>query len=172
MSMTKYLIIIIGIIVIGVCILAKVDKWGSEGENEQQAITGDYKLVAKYDPLHLNIYIRTDTATTNKFPDYIISEGDKPMYYREATSNGFAITYAEKGLDVLDTYCDKNGTVLRRVMTSYYDNSPYHRYVYVDKNGDGLFDMFILYGKDGQRMEELTRSNLYWMSVWPTSGGQ
>jgi len=167
----KYGIVTIAfIITIGILVVIKIYKPALNGGSRQQPIAGNYKLVAKYEPLNLFIY--TYAASTNNIPDYIINEGDRPIFYRETTSNGFAITHDEKGLDVLVTDCDKNGKIIRRCMNSYYDNSSRLKYLYIDTNGDGLFDVFITYDKNGQRTKEFTQSNMLWIPVQQTNGNQ
>lgn len=154
----KYLIIIVAGFIVGLSLLNGCRM----GSNNQGAI-GNLKLVARYEPLHLHIY--ADTASTNRFPDYMVSEGDNPFFLRENTSNGFVTTYAEKGFDVLETDYDTNGNILRRFVHGRNDNSFRVRYIYADTNGDGLFDVFIVYNKNGEREATFTRSNYYWIPI-------
>lgn len=122
------------------------------------------KLVAKYKPLHLYVYV--DTTSTNAMPDYLISQGspDLPVVFRETTSsNTVETTYFENGYSVLATKRDENGQVLRRCM-NYDDDLGRQIYSYIDMNGDGLFDVFIKYGTNGEMTAGFVRSNLCWVA--------
>jgi hypothetical protein len=63
-------------------------------EGHQYIMGGDLKLVAKYKPLHLYIYV--DAAPTNKNPDYIILQGNEPLVFTESESNTVEIILCEK----------------------------------------------------------------------------
>lgn len=115
------------------------------------------KLVAKYEPLHLYIY--ADTATTNKRPDYLICQGNNDLIYRENTeSNTIETTHFEDGRQVLLTRRDQNGKILKRTVF-YIDDAWNLKYSYIDKNGNGLWDVFL----DEHRHMYYVRSNLCWI---------
>ena len=128
---------------------------GNDGDKHESPL--GLKLVAKYEPLHLYIY--ADTASTNKHPDFLICEGNDDVVYRENTeSNTMETTHFENGYAVLMTRRDKDGKVLRR-MASYHDDSGKMQYTYIDRNGDGLWDVF----SDDTRGRYYVRSNLCWV---------
>lgn len=114
-------------------------------------------LVATYKPL--NLYIYADINSTNRLPSYLVCEGNDDLVYRANTeSNTFEITHFEYGHQVLLTRRDKGGTILRRI-TSFDDDSSNVHYTYMDKNGDGLWDVFLDHGRN----MFYVRSNLCWI---------
>lgn len=127
-----------------------------KNQNEYPTPLG-LKLVAKYEPLHLYIY--ADTDSTNKYPDYLICEGNNDLLYREnVESNRIETTHFENGYSVLVTRRDMKGNISRR--TVFYQNSSGEtQYTYTDTNGDGLWDFFLDYTN---RMYYV-RSNLCWI---------
>ena len=129
------------------------------------------ELVAEYKPLHLYIY--ADTTSTNEFPEYAVFEGVKPVFHREnTTSNTVLITDFENGFATLTTERDENERVLKHEVFMF-DNlgapsihQPYNlKYIYVDDDGDGLFDKFIKFGTNVFTYTVYERSNLCWVPI-------
>ena len=113
-------------------------------------------LVAKYEPFQLYIY--ADTASTNKYPDYLVCEGNHNLIYREnAESNTVETTYFENGDQVL-MIRRKDKKLLER-MVSYHDDLGRVQYTYIDKDGDGLWQSFF----DQTKGLYYVRSNLCWV---------
>ncbi len=170
----KYWIIgIVAVIIIVILFFTKNDWYAITSANPPQIIPGTIdgaklKLVARYAPLHIYIYV--DTASTNRFPNYAVFQGYEPVVLRENTSsNTVETTYFENGLYVLRTESDDNGRILER-FAEMYDNDLTQRlsspiYSYIDTNGDGLWDYFLVYGKNGERTRVLVRSNFCWLPI-------
>jgi hypothetical protein len=176
----KYAIFgIVAIITIGILFLTKFNKPAITSANPPEIIPGTIdgtklKLVAKYDPLHIYIYV--DTASTNKLPSYAVFQGYEPIVFRENTSsNTVETTHFENGLYVLETERDDSGRILERFAEMYDNNDLAHQlsspiYSYIDTNGDGLWDDFFIYGKNGERTKVLVRSNLCWVPIQQQDG--
>ena len=128
------------------------------------------QLVAKYEPLR--IYIYADTNSTNRLPDYAVFEGYEPVFGREnEPSNGVVeFTHCENGLEVLHTERDSHERVLKRYVDMYDTRSvnPMEhkfyspKYVYIDVDGDGLWDRFAV---DNEK-EVYMRSNFCWIPLF------
>jgi hypothetical protein len=147
----------IGIIFLEGCKTSSAGK--TEREQSAWDINGaNLKLVAKYKPLHLYIY--ADAASTNKFPDFVIREGDYPIYMRANESNKVISIHAEKNLDNFRTDYDSKGNILR-----YEVNLGAMKYAYVDTNGDGLLDFFVNYSNRMKLPTAFVRSNLCWVPM-------
>jgi hypothetical protein len=116
------------------------------------------QLVAKYEPLHIGVYV--DTKSTNKHPDFTITLGGGQIYSRETASNEVEIIHFEKGNEILVTDYDPTGHILRRNVNFYDGGAP--TYTYVDTNGDGLFD-FLISGYKFPNVAVYARSNLCWV---------
>jgi hypothetical protein len=146
---------------IGIIFLTGCTTPSTTNTDEEQSINGtNLKLVGKYQPFHLYIY--ADTASTNKFPDYAIFKGHEPVLLLENESNTVETTHFENGFSVLETKRDDNGRILKRYM-NYDDDLGRQIYSYIDTNGDGLFDVLIKFGTNGERSSVFVRSNLCWV---------
>jgi hypothetical protein len=125
----------------------------------------DFKLVAKYRPLHLYIY--ADTASTNPYQDYVIFQGNEPMILAENKSNTVEIVFDEKNFrGQLTTTYDHEGRILKRAFSQSFDLRQ-TSYFYFDTNADGLWDKFIIHGTNVGSMKAYTRSNLCWVPIQP-----
>jgi len=118
------------------------------------------KLVARYKPLNLFIY--ADAASTNKYPDVVVREGDDPLYMRETGSNRIKVVHFERYNQALVSEYDLNWNLVRRSVWFYESNSRTQSFSYVDTNGDGLFDVLIK-GSDNPAI--LVRSNMCWVPI-------
>ena len=147
--------IIAVIVSVGALAWMGLDRHAEKNPDKRQSPLG-LKLVATYEPLHLFIY--ADTSSTNKLPDFLVCEGNDDVVHRQNTdSNTIETTYFEKGFNVLLTRRDKNGKILER-MESCDDDLGRMKYTYIDKHGDGLWDVFL----DHTRHMFYVRSNLCW----------
>jgi hypothetical protein len=144
--------------VIAIAMVEMILSVGCKTSCDTKSPIGGCPLVAKYEPLQLYFY--ADTASTNKFPDLFVREGDYPVFLRQNTSNGIVTTHFEKGKNVLETDYDNNGNILRSVVEYYNGYKPI--FTYVDTNGDGLFDVFIT-GFTNRAV--FVRSNMCWVPV-------
>ena len=114
------------------------------------------QLVGKYGSLE--IYV--DFSVTNKIPSYAIFEGNECVVLRENTaSNTLETSYFENGFNVLLTKRDKNGKISER-RVCYEDGSMGSKYTYIDKDGDGFWDVLL----DHNRKISYVRTNLCWVS--------
>jgi hypothetical protein len=166
----KYTVLAVTVITaIGILFLVGCEKHSTINADVEQSIGGTkLKLVGRYEPLHLYIY--ADTASTNKFPDYAIFEGHEAVFRRQnEPSNIVAVTHFENAVGVLTTERDSNERILKRIVRAYGDNlrdPTIHGlylpiYEYVDMDGDGLWDRFLIYGE----RKTLVRSNLCWVPI-------
>lgn len=154
------------------CVACKNRRVAGDTIDQSISIGGtELKLVAKYDALH--IYIYADTVSTNKLPDYAVFERHDPVFLRYNTlSNTIEMNHFENALGVLSTERDNDGRILSRSVHIFDDSetSLKHqfykdKYTYIDKDGDGLFDIFIEWGTNAVSSTFFTRSNLYWVPV-------
>jgi hypothetical protein len=137
----------------------------ADADTTEQFISGtDLKLVGRYEPLRIHIYV--DTTSTNKLPDFAIFQGNELLIEREnGSSNTVEITHSEKGSYLLATQYDDHGSILRRSL-NYNDDSGRQKYAYVDRDGDGLWDFFITYrDSQSEASKMLMRSNLCWVPI-------
>jgi len=115
-----------------------------------------FELVARHGAFELYI----DKTLTNGIEDFAVFQGNDCIVLREhGSSNTVETTYFENGFNVLLTRRDKKNKILNRIF-NYDDDSGTSQYVYVDKNGDGLWDVFLDY--TNQRF--YFSSNLCWVS--------
>ena len=117
---------------------------GSPGTAPPQLIRGtSLQLVGTHGPLQ--IYI--DFTSTNKVPDYAVFDGNQCVVHREnVESNMIETTHFEEGFSVMVTKRDTKGNIVER-MVSYDEGSMRSKYTYIDKDGDGLWDVFLDHAK-------------------------
>ena len=158
---------VIAIAVIGIMFLAGCKTLlPANIEGQKYIMRGDLKLVAEYKPLHLYIY--TETASTNKHPDYFIFQGNEPLITAYNKSNMVEITYCEKDFrSQLTTTYDYKGHILNRSYGTYNRDSGQTNYLYFDKNGDGQWDYLHTHisGTNWDSSKSFFRSNYCWVPV-------
>jgi hypothetical protein len=135
------------------------------GDSTEQLISGtDLKLVGRYEPLRLHIYV--DTTSTNQLPDFAIFQGNECLIQRENdSSNTVETAHFEKGFNLLRTLYNDHGSILRRSV-NYGDDSGRLKYAYIDRDGDGLWDTFITFrDSESEATKVLMRSNLCWVPI-------
>ena len=142
-------------VAIGVLVVIGFGLYALKKRDNHQSPLG-LKLVAKYEPLGLCIY--ANTASTNKNPDYLITEGNQNLLYRgNAKSNTIETTYFENGAQVFFTRRNDKSLLERSV--THNDDQGQAKLTYIDRDGDGLWDVFI----DQTKGFYYVRSNLSWV---------
>jgi len=134
-------------------------------EGTPKILNNTFKLVAKYKPLHLYIYV--DTTSTNKFPDYVIFQRNDPIVTSFNESNTVQIGLWEKNFsgNLMTTY-NLNGRILNRVFGAGNEILTDTNYMYFDTNADGLWDALVI--TDGTNdLKSYARSNLCWVPRFP-----
>jgi hypothetical protein len=156
--MKRKILTVAVVAVIGVLVCIGLGLYARTNAAPPRFINGtNLKLGAKYEPLHLYLYV--DTTSTNKQPDYLLCDGNDDVVYREnAESNTIQTTHFENGFSVLQTRRDKGGKIIKRTV-SYDDDSGRMEYTYLDEHGDGFWDFFLDHTKD----TFYVRSNLCWV---------
>ena len=161
------------IIAITAIITIAISRWlnfttpatAADADTTEQSISGTkLKLVGRYEPLRIDIYM--DTDSTNKLPDFAIFQGHELLIQREnGSSNTVETSHFEKGLYLLHTIYDEHGSILR-LSLNYSDKSGRQKYAYIDRDGDGLWDNFITFrDKESKTSTMLVRSNLCWIPI-------
>jgi hypothetical protein len=153
-----FLIVITAVVLVGTVVLLNRSKANPDETEKQQSMHGRLKLVAKYEPLHLEIY--ADTVSTDRFAAFQIREDGKMLYGREpALSNKIDCVYLEKTMDLLTEY-DLKGKILNRtVNTGFRNDYGGRKYSYVDTNGHGAFDILLEYDENSVRTAAFKLTN-------------
>ena len=129
----------------------------AKSHSAQQKSPFGLTLVAKYEPLRLYIY--ADTDATNKYPRYLICQGNESLISKVTTSsNSVETTHFENGFQVLMTRRSNAGKISERIM-SYNSDSGDMIYSYIDRDGDGMLDLFF----DHKNGLYYVNSNLCWI---------
>jgi hypothetical protein len=154
----RQILLITVVVLIGTLLLVERFKANSNESQNRQPMHGRMKLVAKYEPLHLEIY--ADTDSTEKYAAFEITERGKLLYRRQPeSSNKIDYFYLEKTMDLLTQY-DLNGMLLKRyVHTGFNNNNEKMTYAYVDTNGDGSFDYLLEYDEHSVRTAAFRLTN-------------
>jgi hypothetical protein len=84
---------------------------------------------------------------------------------QDASSNATNVMIFNKGNCILQTEYNGSGDI-KKLYVNFYDHDGNSTYTYVDTNGDGLFDFFLVHNPPGDTISNITvfvRSNYTWV---------